>query len=45
MDLLTTNHTASDVFRLYSGSYNIVDSKIHFRNQEELIQRKNSIKS
>ena len=25
-----TNHTASDVARLYSGSYNIVDSKIHF---------------
>ena len=25
-----TNHAASDVARLYSGSYNIVDSKIHF---------------
>ena len=25
-----TNHSATDVTRLYSGSYNIVDSRIHF---------------
>ncbi len=25
-----TNHSASDVTRLYSGSYNIVDSRVHF---------------
>ena len=25
-----TNHSASDITRLYSGSYNIVDSRVHF---------------
>ena len=25
-----TNHSANDITRLYSGSYNIVDSRVHF---------------